>query len=286
MSMTRIKDVVLPALEKFWAKIEVKLNELNEKLDSFEQTKSDIVGSGLGTALGMSTSIKWTDLVTKIKSVTNQGAKTSSLNCGGSYTIPAGYHNGSGKVTVTSLASNIGTSVTLDNNARLLSGYTAYGKNGTKYTGSVANKGNLNWSSSNTTYSVPAGYYSGGTLDSRPSYNAGYNAGTVANNYYPKNVFVTKTWGDWSNNVYSTSLTAGRYAALGHIISSTDKYTTQFLVRVSGAATMTTVLDRNAYREAEKTVIINATGNFTIEIESVGENYTTRIMQILQLVKY
>ena len=38
-------------------------------------------------------------------------------------------------------------------------------------------KGNLNWSGSNTTYSVPAGYYTGGTLDSRPSYNAGYNAG-------------------------------------------------------------------------------------------------------------
>lgn len=38
-------------------------------------------------------------------------------------------------------------------------------------------KGNLNWSGSNTTYSVPAGYYTGGTLDSRPSYNAGVAAG-------------------------------------------------------------------------------------------------------------
>ena len=28
----------------------------------------------------------------------------ASLNCGGSYTIPAGYHNGSGKVTTNSLA--------------------------------------------------------------------------------------------------------------------------------------------------------------------------------------
>lgn len=35
----------------------------------------------------------------------------------------------------------------------------------------------LNWSGSNTTYAVPAGYYSGGTLDSRPSYTNGYNQG-------------------------------------------------------------------------------------------------------------
>lgn len=37
----------------------------------------------------------------------NQGAKTAALNCSGSYTIPAGYHNGSGKVTANNLASQI-----------------------------------------------------------------------------------------------------------------------------------------------------------------------------------
>ena len=41
----------------------------------------------------------------------------------------------------------------------------------------VVNRGNLNWSGSNTTYSVSAGYYTGGTLDSRTSYNNGYSAG-------------------------------------------------------------------------------------------------------------
>ena len=35
----------------------------------------------------------------------------------------------------------------------------------------------MNWSESNTTYGVSAGYYTGGTLDSRPSYNNGYNSG-------------------------------------------------------------------------------------------------------------
>lgn len=37
----------------------------------------------------------------------NQGAKTAALKCEGEYTIPAGYHNGSGKVTANSLASQI-----------------------------------------------------------------------------------------------------------------------------------------------------------------------------------
>jgi hypothetical protein len=37
--------------------------------------------------------------------MTNQGAKTASLNCGESYTIPAGFHDGAGKITANSLAS-------------------------------------------------------------------------------------------------------------------------------------------------------------------------------------
>ena len=45
---------------------------------------------------------------------------------------------------------------------------------------SIANRGVLNWSGSNTTFAVPAGYYPGGTLDSRPAYNSGYNAGVTA----------------------------------------------------------------------------------------------------------
>ena len=64
---------------------------------------------------------------------------------------------------------------------QVLSGYTFYSTNPkSKQTGTMPNRGALNWSGSNTTYSVPAGCYSGGTLDSRPSYNNGYNAGVSA----------------------------------------------------------------------------------------------------------
>ena len=52
---------------------------------------------------------------------------------------------------------------------------------GQEITGTMANRGKLNWNpSSSTTYTVPAGYYSGGTLNSSGSYNAGYSAGVTA----------------------------------------------------------------------------------------------------------
>ena len=66
--------------------------------------------------------------------MTNQGAKTSSLNCGASYTIPAGYHNGSGKITANSLSSQTSATATA---AKILSGYTAW-VNGSKLTGTAS----------------------------------------------------------------------------------------------------------------------------------------------------
>ena len=67
-------------------------------------------------------------------SMVNKGAVSQSLNAGGSYTIPAGYHNGSGKVTANSLASQTsGTASASD----ILTGKTAW-VNGSKVTGSMA----------------------------------------------------------------------------------------------------------------------------------------------------
>ena len=47
--------------------------------------------------------------------MTNCGAVSSSLNAGRSYTIPAGYHNGSGKVTANSLSSQTSATATAAN---------------------------------------------------------------------------------------------------------------------------------------------------------------------------
>lgn len=77
-----------------------KIESLETKINSFEETKSEIVDSGLGTALSMSTNDSWDDIIESLTGVTNNGAWNGSISTsGGSITIPKGYHNGNGKVT-------------------------------------------------------------------------------------------------------------------------------------------------------------------------------------------
>ena len=71
--------------------------------------------------------------------MTNQGAKTASLNCGGSYTIPAGYHNGSGKVSAKSLSSQTRGTASAGN---ILTGKTAW-VNGNMVTGTMRDYSNI-----------------------------------------------------------------------------------------------------------------------------------------------
>jgi hypothetical protein len=67
---------------------------------------------------------------------------------------------------------------------QVLSGATFSSTKGTNITGTMANNGALNWApTSSTTYTVVAGYYSGGTLDSSAAYNAGLAAGQSAGSY-------------------------------------------------------------------------------------------------------
>nr|WP_314460749.1 hypothetical protein [uncultured Clostridium sp.] len=66
-------------------------------------------------------------------SMMNQGAVSQTLNAGESYTIPAGYHNGSGKVTANSLTSQTPGSASA---GHILSGQTAW-VNGGKLTGNI-----------------------------------------------------------------------------------------------------------------------------------------------------
>ncbi|MDE7299065.1 MAG: hypothetical protein K2N94_09605, partial [Lachnospiraceae bacterium] len=64
----------------------------------------------------------------------NHGAVTQALNAGGSYTIPAGYHNGSGKVTAKSLADQTSANAAA---ADIMSSKTAW-VNGSKITGALS----------------------------------------------------------------------------------------------------------------------------------------------------
>lgn len=101
----------------------------------------------------------------KTGSMVNNGAVSSSLNAGGSYTIPKGYHDGSGKVTANSLASQTAATA---NASQILSGQTAY-VNGAKVTGSMPNMTGIRNVSTSTRRSdnslgvqVPTGYYAAG----------------------------------------------------------------------------------------------------------------------------
>ena len=73
-----------------------------------------------------------------VGTMANNGAVSANLNAGQSYTIPAGYHNGSGKVIANSLASQTQGTATANN---ISSGMTAW-VNGQKITGNGADVNN------------------------------------------------------------------------------------------------------------------------------------------------
>ena len=93
----------------------------------------------------------------------NRGAVNQTLSAGGSYTIPAGYHNGSGKITAASLASQTQGTATA---SQILSGQTAW-VNGSKVTGNMPNRssssnvtGDTAWHYNNRIYfATDYGYY-------------------------------------------------------------------------------------------------------------------------------
>lgn len=94
----------------------------------------------------------------------DQGAKAASLNCGGSYAIPAGYHNGAGKITANSLASQ--TSATAQAQ-HILAGQTAW-VNGSRVSGNAVCTSGVNltelysFSALRDTYNYSKSIYNGG----------------------------------------------------------------------------------------------------------------------------
>lgn len=106
-------------------------------------------------------------------SMPNRGNQSASLNCGGSFAIPEGYHDGTGVVTANSLASQ--TQVDADKAAvtasAMLEGRQAW-VNGNKISGTMSNKGgttvettDVSISGGEVYFSIPStGYYNTDSL--------------------------------------------------------------------------------------------------------------------------
>jgi len=111
--------------------------------------------------------------------MTNCGAVSQSLNPGGSYTIPVGYHNGSGKVSVSSLSANTSANAVAGN---IISGYTAW-VNGSKITGTMTNRGSVSQAlNCGGSYTVPAGWHSGSGKVTANALSGQTSANAVAGN--------------------------------------------------------------------------------------------------------
>ena len=209
---------------------------------SFDNTKTDIVESALGKAISLSTDNKWNDIVNSIKNIANRGAVSSSLNCGGSYTIPAGYHNGSGKITANSLFSQVTNrgawtgSVGVNGKTTIPEGYhdgSGYISNSVSTMGGQTVTPN---SSSQTVYcsgkymtgnitinAIPNSYFnptSGGSVFRNGSFGNGFSAGI---NQY-KNYLM------YTNNINNTSsltkdITSLYYSSNPIVVEDTAKNT-------------------------------------------------------------
>lgn len=129
----------------------------------------------------------------------NQGTKNASLDAGGSYTIPAGYHNGSGVISANSLASQtIGTATA----GYILSSYTAW-VDGVKITGTIPNRGAVTQTleTQGGRYTIPAGYHNGSGVVTANINNLvagniakGVNIGGIVGNYENKVIPYTQRY--------------------------------------------------------------------------------------------
>lgn len=122
------------------------------------------------TAVGYDTNTQ--KAVTLTGTMKNNNPETTTLGAGETYTIPQGYHGGTGKVVAKTLASQTGVDAgkTAAGAAQILTGYQAW-VNGNKVTGSMANNGAISGTftglgtvEGDTEYTVPAGYTSGGKV--------------------------------------------------------------------------------------------------------------------------
>lgn len=179
--------------------------------------------TGTGTAADvLKGKIVWVNGKEITGTMPNNGAVSSTLAAGGSYTVPMGYHNGAGKISAKTLAEQtVGNATATD----IMSGKTAW-VNGKQITGTVTviTPSTITFPI-NGTYTIPKGYHNGtgklvqniptkGAQTAASAYNAqtiktsGYYmtgditiSGIDALNYKVLNTYATKSDGTSINNI-------------------------------------------------------------------------------------
>lgn len=153
----------------------------------------------------------------RVGSMLNQGAVSQTINAGESYTIPSGYHNGTGKVIASSLVNQTPGNASA---SQILNGQTAW-VNGNKVTGNLTINSVINFNVAQyahltllASWALPnSGPWSGiRVLCKQGSYPSDINDGTLF--YEGSGTYSTKqlTQGSWYFRAWNyMSTNSGRY---------------------------------------------------------------------------
>ena len=129
-------------IKKLLSNLNTSVTQLNNDFASFNLSKSKIVSSALGIALGLTSNTTIADISTKISNIVNNGAISKTITpstSSQSYTVPKGYHNGTGKVTVNAAPTSLINGDATE--ANVLSGKTFFSDSYTAKTGTMTNNG-------------------------------------------------------------------------------------------------------------------------------------------------
>lgn len=206
----------------------------------------------------------------------NRGAVSASVAVGGTYTIQAGYHNGSGKVTGPTLSGDAGT-------GNVLSGKTFYSNSGTKQTGTMTNRGAVSANIyAGGSYTIPVGYHNG----------SGNVSATLKKVYLFQNGAFKVTPSSNTMNIYNSKLCLGnnKTSCTWDSLDSNAKifYLIGNTASQDGDVTMSTnqnsISDTNTYGNSVRsfTRILNGTTKLSIsgDTRNTGDRRTFQYSEI------
>lgn len=223
-----------------------------------------------------------------IGTMPNQETKTSTLNAGGSYTIPLGYHNGNGKITVNSLASQttVQSGKIAIGASQVLTGYEGWA-NGNRITGTMANQGQKNSTlNCGGSYTIPAGYHNGqgkvtvNSLSSQTSATAGAGDILTGKTAYVNGTKLTGTLATLAGGTYKSTTANQTISCSGKKMTSNIVVTGDTNLVAANIVTGKTILGVNGtastYHSATGTVTKNSPSSW----RSVWDNLSVYYYKI------